>query len=128
MKTSLNSPRFLSAGETALVVEFGTTIDPAIHERVLGADHPYVAVSLHNLAKTLRELGDPAAARPPAERAVAVDERTYGPDHPEVATDLDVLADILRDLDDHEAAQIYRICRLDGGQLGAFGARATRRE
>jgi len=80
----------------------------AIHERVLGADHPYVAVSLHNLAKTLRELGDPAAARPPAERAVAVDERTYGPDHPEVATDLDVLADILRDLDDHEAAQRCR--------------------
>ena len=28
-------PRFLDAGETALVVEFGATVDPAINDRVL---------------------------------------------------------------------------------------------
>lgn len=32
------SPRFLPAGESALVVEFGSTIDPAIHDRVLALD------------------------------------------------------------------------------------------
>ncbi len=31
-------PRFLSAGETALVVEFGDTVDPAINARVLALD------------------------------------------------------------------------------------------
>ena len=30
----------------------------------------------------LRDLGDPAAARPLAERALAITEATYGPDHP----------------------------------------------
>lgn len=32
------SPRFLDAGEAALVVEFGTTVDPAINDRVLALD------------------------------------------------------------------------------------------
>lgn len=31
-------PRFLDAGETALVVEFGDAVDPAINERVLALD------------------------------------------------------------------------------------------
>lgn len=31
-------PRFLDAGEAALVVEFGTSVDPAVHDRVLGLD------------------------------------------------------------------------------------------
>ena len=31
-------PRFLDAGETALVVEFGATVDPAINDRVLALD------------------------------------------------------------------------------------------
>ncbi|MGH6935286.1 MAG: carboxyltransferase domain-containing protein, partial [Methylocella sp.] len=31
----LPKPRYLPAGESALVVEFGATIDPRIHDRVL---------------------------------------------------------------------------------------------
>jgi KipI family sensor histidine kinase inhibitor len=31
-------PRFLDAGEAALVVEFGNAVDPAIHDRVLALD------------------------------------------------------------------------------------------
>jgi KipI family sensor histidine kinase inhibitor len=31
-------PRYLPAGESALVVEFGQTIDPAIHDRVMALD------------------------------------------------------------------------------------------
>jgi inhibitor of KinA len=36
--TNLPKPRYLPAGESALVVEFGDTIDPKIHERVLALD------------------------------------------------------------------------------------------
>ena len=36
--TSVGEPIFLDAGEAALVVEFGRTLDPAIHNRVLSLD------------------------------------------------------------------------------------------
>jgi KipI family sensor histidine kinase inhibitor len=36
--TALSAPRFLDAGEAALVVEFGDTVDPAINDRVLALD------------------------------------------------------------------------------------------
>jgi inhibitor of KinA len=36
--TTLAEPRFLDAGEAALVVEFGDTVDPAINDRVLALD------------------------------------------------------------------------------------------
>jgi len=36
--TLLIDPRFLDAGEAALVVEFGETVDPAINDRVLALD------------------------------------------------------------------------------------------
>lgn len=35
---SLSTPRYLDAGETALVVEFGDRVDPAINARVLALD------------------------------------------------------------------------------------------
>ncbi|HEX3494431.1 MAG TPA: allophanate hydrolase subunit 1 [Methylocella sp.] len=36
--TNLPAPRYLPAGESALVVEFGDTIDPKIHDRLLALD------------------------------------------------------------------------------------------
>jgi inhibitor of KinA len=36
--TNLPKPRYLPAGESALVVEFGATIDPKIHDRVLALE------------------------------------------------------------------------------------------
>jgi inhibitor of KinA len=36
--TALSAPRFLDAGEAALVVEFGERVDPAINDRVLAID------------------------------------------------------------------------------------------
>jgi KipI family sensor histidine kinase inhibitor len=35
---ALSDPRFLDAGEAALVVQFGETVDPAINDRVLALD------------------------------------------------------------------------------------------
>jgi inhibitor of KinA len=45
--TNEPTPRYLPAGESALVVEFGATIDPRIHDRVLALD---AAVSQANFA------------------------------------------------------------------------------
>src|SRR4029077_19445623 len=36
--TASSAPRFLDAGEAALVVEFGEVADPAINDRVLALD------------------------------------------------------------------------------------------
>jgi inhibitor of KinA len=36
--TNLPKPRYLPAGESALVIEFGDTIDPKIHDQVLALD------------------------------------------------------------------------------------------
>src|SRR5258708_1982375 len=36
--SALSAPRFLDAGEAALVVEFGDTVEPAINDRVLAID------------------------------------------------------------------------------------------
>ncbi|MGU3385077.1 5-oxoprolinase subunit B family protein [Methylobacterium sp. D53M] len=38
MSAALDEPRLLDAGEAALVVEFGSTVDPAISDRVLALD------------------------------------------------------------------------------------------
>lgn len=38
--------RFLDGGETMLVVEFGTTVDPAINDRVLALDAAFAAVEV----------------------------------------------------------------------------------
>jgi hypothetical protein len=46
----------------------------AIDEGAYAPDHPEVAASLNNLALILRDLGQPAAARPLQERTMAIDE------------------------------------------------------
>jgi hypothetical protein len=49
-------------------------------------------------ATYLGEHGQPAAALPLFQRALAIAEAVYGPDHPVVSTDLNNLASALRDL------------------------------
>jgi tetratricopeptide (TPR) repeat protein len=44
----------------------------AISVAAYGPDHPHVAASLNNLAQILRDLGQPEAARPLQERALAI--------------------------------------------------------
>ncbi|MGE0750523.1 MAG: allophanate hydrolase subunit 1 [Variibacter sp.] len=45
--------RFLDAGETALVVEFGTTVDPQINDRVLALDAAFAALQLAGVRETV---------------------------------------------------------------------------
>lgn len=67
--------------------------------------HPDVAAHLDNLVGILHELGDAAAARPLAERALAIAEANYGPDHPDIAIPLGNLGLILLDLGESAAAR-----------------------
>jgi inhibitor of KinA len=47
------APRFLDAGEAALVVEYGLTVDPAIHDRVMALDAALAAKSLPGIRETV---------------------------------------------------------------------------
>ncbi|HYK34833.1 tetratricopeptide repeat protein [Alloacidobacterium sp.] len=70
---------------------------------------PNDPIVLNNLALSLDESGDYAAAEPLFRRALAIDEKALGPDHPEVATVLNNLAELLHDRDDYDAAEpLYR--------------------
>jgi KipI family sensor histidine kinase inhibitor len=46
------APRYLPAGESALVVEFGQTIDPAIHEQVMALDAAIAQAKLAGVVET----------------------------------------------------------------------------
>lgn len=46
-------PRFLNSGETALVVEFGRSVDPAISDRVLALDAALVARALPGVRESV---------------------------------------------------------------------------
>lgn len=47
------SPRILDAGEAALVVEFGATVDPAVSDRVLALDDALAADRPRGIAETV---------------------------------------------------------------------------
>src|SRR5437660_1216326 len=50
---SAELPRFLDAGEAALVVEFGSTVDPAINDRVLALDEAVAALAPPGVRETV---------------------------------------------------------------------------
>jgi inhibitor of KinA len=49
----LPKPRYLPAGESALVVEFGDTIDPKIHDRVLALDAAIQRADIEGVTETV---------------------------------------------------------------------------
>jgi inhibitor of KinA len=49
----LPKPRYLPAGESALVVEFGVTIDPRIHDRVLALDAAVQCANIDGVTETV---------------------------------------------------------------------------
>jgi inhibitor of KinA len=53
MSDASHLPRFLFAGETALVVEFGQTIDPAIHDRVIALDEAVGEAGIEGIIETV---------------------------------------------------------------------------
>jgi inhibitor of KinA len=51
--TNFPKPRYLAAGESALVVEFGDTIDPKIHGRVLALDAAIQRANWEGVSETV---------------------------------------------------------------------------
>ena len=68
-----------------------------LDENELGSQHPNVAVTLNNLAETLRLSGKSDEAEVLFRRALDIDERVLGAQNPNVATVLNNLAKVLRD-------------------------------
>ncbi|CAN0425101.1 unnamed protein product, partial [Ectocarpus sp. 13 AM-2016] len=68
----------------------------AISEKVLGREHPDVAISLNNRGLLLQTQGRCEEAEPLFERSQAISEKMLGPEHPGVATSLNNRAELLR--------------------------------
>ena len=63
-----------------------------IRKKVLGDNHPDVAISLNNLAELYRLQGRYTEAEPLYQQSLAIDKKTLGDNHPDVATGMDNLA------------------------------------
>ena len=68
-----------------------------IWERLLGAEHPNVALILNNRAKLYRKQGRFAEAEPLYQRSIAIWEKAQGPEHLNVGNGLNNLALLLID-------------------------------
>ena len=68
----------------------------AMQRKLLGEEHPEVAISLNNLALVLRDQGKLAEAEAMLRDALAMQRKLLGDEHPKVAVSLDNLADVLR--------------------------------
>ena len=81
----------------------------AIREKVLGPDHPDVAVSLNNLGVLYQNQGRYDDAEPLYQRALEIREKVLGPDHPDVAMSLDSLGMLYNDQGRYSDAEpLYR--------------------
>jgi tetratricopeptide (TPR) repeat protein len=79
----------------------------AIHEKVLGGEHPDTATTLNDLGNLLQQQGDYAEARIYRERALAVYEQVFGEQHPWVATAVNNLGALLQAMGDLAGARPY---------------------
>jgi CHAT domain-containing protein len=70
----------------------------AICEKVLGPQHPEMAIGLGNLAGLYKDMGDHAKALPLYERSLAICEKVLGPQHPDTAAVLNGLAGLYIDM------------------------------
>jgi tetratricopeptide (TPR) repeat protein len=77
----------------------------AIHERVLGPEHPQVAITVAGLAVLYKLQGRYAQAEPLLRRALAIQEKTFGSEHPNFAAILNLLAEIYREQSHYARAE-----------------------
>src|SRR5262249_701365 len=77
----------------------------AMREKILGAEHPDTATSLHDLAFVLNEQGDLDGARRHYERAIAIREKTLDPEDMNLTASINNLAIILRKQGDLDRAE-----------------------
>lgn len=75
--------------------------------RTLGPNHPDYAVSLHNLASDLIDLGDLDGAETKLREALAATGRSFGKTHPQMAYSLNNLGYVLMEKGQAAAAEPY---------------------
>jgi tetratricopeptide (TPR) repeat protein len=77
---------------------------------LLGKDHPDYAISLGDLAKLYRAMGDYTRAEPTYREALAIQKKALGVDHPDYAVSLNDLGELYRALGDYARAEpMYRL-------------------
>lgn len=76
-----------------------------IMERVLGEDHPYVIVSLNNLAGMYQAKNNYPAAERLFKRVLVIREKKFGPEHPDVAETLTDLGGLNREKGEYATAE-----------------------
>ena len=64
----------------------------AIYQQELGEEHPSTLATMHNLATSLRQLGDAAAARKLEEQVLAIRRRVQEEEHPDTLGTMHTLA------------------------------------
>lgn len=79
----------------------------ALREKVLGPDHPLVAISLDNLAVLLAARGEYAAAETLFRRALAIVEKVSGPNDPHLAMVLNNIGGLLEAKGNYSDAEPY---------------------
>ena len=84
-----------------------------IRQQVLGDEHPYVALSLNNLAVLYFELGRYSEAELLYKQALEMYRRLVGPEHPDVATSLNNLAALYSELGRYSEAEPLLIQALE---------------
>ena len=77
----------------------------AMRRKLLGNEHPDVALSLDNLADVLQAQGKLAEAETMYREALAMRRKLLGNEHPDVAISLINLADVLRKQGEHDEAK-----------------------
>jgi eukaryotic-like serine/threonine-protein kinase len=70
----------------------------AAREKLYGADHPDVAISLNNMASTLMLMGRSEEALAAMQRVLSIRERANGPEHLETGQALHNMGELLRHL------------------------------
>jgi tetratricopeptide (TPR) repeat protein/predicted Ser/Thr protein kinase len=81
----------------------------ALKTRVLGPDHPDVALSVDALGQVLEEIGDREGALAQSQRALAIMERAYGKDSPLLAYMMSNRGEVLNSLGrPGEALPVFR--------------------
>ncbi|EIJ41293.1 hypothetical protein BegalDRAFT_0373 [Beggiatoa alba B18LD] len=99
----------------------------AIREKVLGAEHGAVAVSLNNLAGVYYEFGRYTEAEALYKRALAIDEKDAGVDSAKVAIRLNNLAELYRNLGNFADAELLlqRALKIDKSVSGENSPRVA---
>ena len=82
-------------------------------KKLLGAEHPYIATSLNNLAALYESQGRYEEAEPLYIQALDMRKKLLGEEHPDVATSLNNLAGLYSSQGRYEEAEPLYIQALD---------------